>query len=107
MNHMISTVLGFAFGIAGMGVAGIYLYRTRTYRKARNRWLIGLGYLVVGGAPIGSLLLLREATQRVGLLGRPEGTTVLHAWMVGFLCVAAPIFWSEFKWQRSVVRGQR
>jgi hypothetical protein len=94
--------LGLVLGSWASGMSGWFLWFTRPYRKARNLLVIGLGYIVVGGSAIGSLWLLREASERMGFGRDAQGYAARYAWTVSFTCGSLLVLRSEIKWRRSV-----
>lgn len=99
--------LGLVLGSWASGVCGWFFWFTRPYRKARNLWVFGLGYIVVCGSAIGSLWLLGEASERMGFGRDAAGNAARYAWTVSFVCLIVLFMWSEIKWRRSVGLGDK
>jgi len=90
--------------LSGLGAGGLvsavlawYLVGTREYRRVRNPWVIGLGYLLLPTLAIGSMLLLGFVWQRSparGLVGPGYAASLGSSFVF--------IFRSESRWRKSV-----
>jgi hypothetical protein len=99
----IAISLGLILGSWGSGVSFWFLWWARSYRKARNKFAFGLGYVVVAASSLGPLFVFRRSLERMNIgRGTPQDDTALGAYTIGFASVAALTFWSEFKWRKSV-----
>ena len=99
----IAISLGLILGSWASGVSFWFLWWTRSYRKVRNRFVIGLGYVVVAASSLGTLFVFRRSSQRMNIgRGTPQDDAALCAYTIGFASVAALTFWSESKWRKSV-----
>lgn len=96
-----AVLLGLMLGTFGSGVWTWFLWFTRSYRRARNFLVIGIGYVVVAISTLGSLFVLLKALGRMDV-GRdtPQDNAALYAYTASFTCVAALAMRSEFKWRR-------
>ena len=96
-----AVLLGLVLGSFGSGVWTWFLWFTRSYRRARNFLVIGIGYVVVGVSSLGSLFILLRVLERMDV-GRdtPQDNSALYAYTASFACIAALAVWSEFKWRK-------
>jgi hypothetical protein len=97
--------LGLVLGSWASGLSGWFLCFTRPYRAARKPLVIAFGYVVVIGSTLGSLWLMREVSERMGLGRSAIGNEARFAWVISFVCVAVLVIASEVKWQRSTAAG--
>jgi hypothetical protein len=95
-----AVLLGLVLGSCGSGVWTLFLWLTRSYRRARNFLVIGIGYIVVVVSSLSSLAILLRVLERMDV-GRdtPQDSGALYAYIASFACVAALAVWSEFKWR--------
>lgn len=99
----ISISLGLLLGSWGSGVWFSLFLFTRSYRQARNKLIIGLGYIVIGLSSLVPLFVLLRSLGRMGIRNRmPENDTALVAYTIGLASMAVLTFWTELKWRKSV-----
>jgi hypothetical protein len=93
-----AVLLGVAFGGAPAIVSAVFLFFSRSARQARNLLTIGVGYAVVGGSVIVSLVLLLST---VGQHSYNRFSAILAyaiSYVFGILLLAR----EEIKWRKSV-----
>jgi hypothetical protein len=99
----IAISLGLILGSWGSGVSFWFLWSTRSYRRVRNRFVIGVGYVVVPLSSLAPLFVFRRGLERMNIGRRtPQDDVALCAYTIGFVSVAALTLWSELKWRKSV-----
>ena len=100
---LIACVAGLFVGALCYGILGWLLYFTRPYRKARNPFVIGLLYLLFVAIGIGSLLLLRQIDESLGIARRSTFYYPgLCSYVVGLATVAVIAIRAEIRWRKSI-----
>lgn len=90
-------------GVFSSGTSGLFLLLTRSYRKARNPFVIGLGYVLVGGAALGGLLLVTRTCDRMGyILHSRERNVAVDTFVIAYGIGVALAGWREIRWRKSV-----
>ncbi len=99
---LVAISLGVGLGSAFSGLWAWYLVGTRDYRRVRNPWVLGFGYLLIFALAIGSLLLLGAG---VRALDFQMGSLPRRVAMISYLAGISSVFWpsirSEIKWRKS------
>jgi hypothetical protein len=95
--------LGLIIGTWASGVWFGFFWLTRSYRRVRNRLVIGLGYLVLGLSTLGPLLVFLRSLERMNIRHDTiQAHAATGAYTIGFASMAALTFWSEVRWRKSV-----
>jgi hypothetical protein len=96
-------LLGVVFGSALATVLGLYFFLTRSSRQRRNGFVFALGYFLVCGSSIGSLLLLFNICDRLGF-GRSTSQhyAASRSYVVSVVIGVFFILRAEMKWRKSV-----
>lgn len=95
--------LGLMLGTWAVGSYGWFLWLTRSYRRQRNVLVIGLGYIVVGISFLGSLFVLLNVLERMGVgHGTPEDSAAMWAFTLVSGLLFIVVVRSELQWRRSV-----
>jgi hypothetical protein len=98
--------LGLMLGSWGASVCGWFLSFTRSYRKERNKLVIGLCYLVTGISVLGSLSVFLDALEIMDIRhSMPQNGAAMYAYTVGLISVIVMVMRSELKWRRLVGFG--
>ena len=95
-DSMVAALVGLAFGMACSGVIAGYFVATRPYRKVRNLFAIGLGYVVISASVVGGLLLLLGA-----VLHSSHKDFATFAFAVTLAVGVAMTVWREFLWRKA------
>jgi hypothetical protein len=100
---LIACVAGLFVGVLCYGTLGWLLWFTRPYRKARNPFVLGLLYLLFPALGIGSLLLLRQIDENLGIARRSSFYYPgLYSYVVGLTSVAVIVIRAEIRWRKSI-----
>jgi len=103
MTNLQAMLLGFAFGLLAGGVTAAFLYLTRAPRRVRNALALGLGYILVGGSVLGSILLLFSISDHLGVGPRSaEHYFSLYAYMACYAVVTFLAIRAELKWRKRI-----
>jgi len=95
--------LGFACGLLAGGVAAALLFFTRSARRVRNAIALGLGYMLVGGSALGSILLLFSMSDHLGVGRRSaEHYSSLYAYTVCYAIVTFLAIRADLKWRKRI-----
>ncbi len=98
---LIAILLGVIFGSCASGFIGWYLWFTRSGRRVRNMFVIRSGYLVVTVSGVGSLALLREVLNRLGLLDESHSRWPFWAYAASVMIVMCLVGRSEDRWRKT------
>ena len=99
----IAISLGLILGSWASGIWLWFFWFTRSYRKVRNKFAIGLGYVLIAASSLGPIFVFRRSLERMNIgRGTPQDDAAMCAYTIGFASVAALTFWSELKWRKSV-----
>lgn len=98
----LTTLLAIMLGNWASGSWGLLLWVTRPQRRRRNMFVIGLGYVVIGGLSVGTTLVLLRVLERIDGGRTPQDNTALCAYAGSFVAVAFFIVMKELKWQKSI-----
>jgi hypothetical protein len=107
--NLIAALAGLSIGIAWAGAAGWYLLLlTRSYRRARNLLVIGMGYLLVGIVSIGSLFLLGYMCDNLPIQGHSYSHyAALYAYAAGCSCTVFFCASAELRWRKAIGLGSK
>lgn len=103
MNITLAGLLaGLLIGLLLGGLAAAYLFFTRSFRRAANRYVIHFGQLLLGASPIGGFLLLARFWDQVGIVyGSPSRSASLYAFVLGYGCVVFFTIRAEIRWRKA------
>jgi hypothetical protein len=100
---LMACVAGLIVGVLCYGALGWLLWLTRPYRKARNPFALGLLYVLFPAIGIGSLLLLRQLDESLGVAPRSTSHySELYSYVVGLAAVAVIAIRAEIRWRKSI-----
>jgi hypothetical protein len=100
---LVAILLGVGLGAASSGLSAWYLVGTREYRRVRNLWVLGFGYLLLPALTINSLLLLAAEARALDFqLGSLERRLATLGYVASLVSVSVPLFRSEARWRKSV-----
>jgi hypothetical protein len=103
MSNLQAIFLGFAFGLLAGGVVGTFLFFTRSARRVRNALALGLGYILVGGSALGSILLLFTISDHLGVSRRSaEHYSSLYAYTVSYATITFLAIRAELRWRKRI-----
>lgn len=100
---LIACFAGLVVGVMCYGTLGWLLWFTRPYRRARNPFALGILCLLFLVTEPGSLLLLRQLDESLGIA--PRSTFYypgLYSYVVGLTVVAVIAVRAEFRWRKSI-----
>jgi hypothetical protein len=98
-------LVSFGAGLGGLasGSMAWYLVITRSYRRVRNPLAIGFGYIFSMGSSVGSLLLMIEGLEWLGVPRHSsQRDATVYAYAVGLACGVFIAVRGEARWRRSV-----
>jgi hypothetical protein len=85
---LVAISLGVGLGNAFSGLWAWYLVGTRDYRRVRNPWVLGFGYLLIFALATGSLLLLGAGVRALDFqMGSLERRIAMISYLVGISSV--------------------
>jgi drug/metabolite transporter (DMT)-like permease len=100
---VIVILLGLGLGAAVVAVLSVYFVVSRPYRQRRNRFVIILGYVLIGTLFLGSILLLNKATCYFNIqVGSVTYYSAVWAFIVSALIGMILILRSESQWRKAV-----
>ena len=94
--------LGFILGALTWGLIGALFFFSRPQRRVGNRIVIYIGYLVIGGSSVGSVILLGQISEHLGITKASAGDAALWAYAVSVVFGVFLIIRIELKWRKSV-----
>src|SRR5215472_3264150 len=100
MTNLQVMLMGFAFGMLAGAVTAAFLFFTRPARRLRNAFALGLGYVLVAGSALGSILLLFRISDGLGV-GRRSAAhySSLYAYATCYAIVTCLAIRAELKWR--------
>jgi hypothetical protein len=99
---LIGVLAGLVVGLLLGGLAAVYLFFTRSFRRAANRYVIHFGQLLLGASPIGGILLLARFWEQVGIVRRSSsGSASLYAFVLGYGCSVFFTIRAEIRWRKA------
>jgi hypothetical protein len=90
-SFFILVLFGAGFGGLVSGLITMHFVATRGYRRFRNTVIFVLGYFCIGGASIGSLLLMPRILDRLGV-ARQSSRAALYAYTVSLRGACSSVF---------------
>ena|SRR5215471_19341632 len=103
MTNLQAMLLGFAFGLLAGAITATFLFFTRSARRLWNAFALGLGYVLVGGSALGSILLLFRISDGVGVGRRSaEHYSSLYAYTTCYAIVTFLAIRAELKWRKRI-----
>lgn len=104
---LVGVFAGLVIGLLLGGLAAAYLFYTRSFRRAANRYVIHFGQLLLGASPIGGILLLARFWEQVGIVSRSSaGSVSLYAFLLGYGCTAFFTIRAEICWRQTTRQSQ-
>jgi hypothetical protein len=98
---LVAISLGLIFGSWASCGFVLLLFLTRRYRKVRNRFVLGLAYIVFPASTVGSVLLLLTTLELIGV-GSPQHDAAMFACAISFACGVSIGVRGEIRWRKSV-----
>lgn len=103
MTNVQAMFMGLAFALFAGGVTAAFLFFTRSARRMRNVLALGLGYILVGGSALGSILLLFSISDHLGVGRRSaEHYSSLYAYTVCYAVVMFLAIKAELRWRKRI-----
>ncbi len=100
--ELIAIFAGLVLGSAWTGAVAAYFVSTRSYRQARNLFVIGLGYLIVSATSLGSLFVLLSFCKRLEIERQsPQHYAALYAYALSCVCGMFFVMRAEMRWRKA------
>ncbi|HYL86335.1 MAG TPA: hypothetical protein VE263_19075 [Candidatus Angelobacter sp.] len=100
---LILILLGAGIGGLGSGLMVWYLVVTRPFRRVRSLLAIGFGYIFFLGSSVGSILLMNEVLEWMGVARHSSQRDVtIYAYTASFVCGIFLAVRGEVRWRTSV-----
>jgi hypothetical protein len=105
---VIVTLWGLGLGASVVAMLAVYFVVSRPYRQRRNRFVIILGYVLIGTLVIGSILLLNKAICYFNIPARsPAQYSALWTFIIALFVGLIFIIRSESHWRKAVGLDQK
>jgi hypothetical protein len=103
----IGVLAGLVIGLLLGGLAAAYLFFTRSFRRAANRYVIHIGQLLVGASLIVGILLLARSWEEIGIVRRSSsGSASLYAFVLGYGSIVFFTIRAEVRWRKGTGQSQ-